>query len=527
MKELQKQSSLSQDEELVRLLAENPTGNIQYDKSILQVLRTSLEQLGQAAHGTSTTELLSRLAYLDPKSMPVDWLLTFFPEDRSLLKQETRKALALLEQYSLVQWDRAHAQVYLHEVTQQVIRHLHPQPSLEKLIAGLIAHVGEESDAEQYASRWIPLLPHGRMLYARLDCTKYPQEAVSLTRYLARACQAACLFEEWLQWREEALSIAQQRYPTQDHPDIAASFNNVGKSLGQLGKEAEGLNYHKQALAMRQRLYKVKNHPYMADSLDNVGVILGRLGKLKEGLACHQQAMKMLQRVFGNQDLPDVARSLHNMGYTLGTLGKLKDGLAYLKEGLAMQQRLYKNQEHPSTADFFHKMGYTLVQLGKLKEGLAYLEQAMEMLQRVFGNQDHPWTADMRYSMGEALVKAGVYQKAMVYHKKSLAMQKRIYKDQDHPLLAATCYSLGEALQGLGKLRKEIPCYTQAVGTALRLYKKEYPPVTQYLNSLTELLNKVTNRTCIQQTKKSVLPLCMQWLGENHLLTQQLGHAGK
>lgn len=441
MKELQKQSSLSQDEELVRLLAENPTGNIQYDKSILQVLRTSLEQLGQAAHGTSTTELLSRLAYLDPKSMPVDWLLTFFPEDRSLLKQETRKALALLEQYSLVQWDRAHAQVYLHEVTQQVIRHLHPQPSLEKLIAGLIAHVGEESDAEQYASRWIPLLPHGRMLYARLDCTKYPQEAVSLTRYLARACQAACLFEEWLQWREEALSIAQQRYPTQDHPDIAASFNNVGKSLGQLGKEAEGLNYHKQALAMRQRLYKVKNHPYMADSLDNVGVILGRLGKLKEGLACHQQAMKMLQRVFGNQD--------------------------------------------------------------------------------------HPWTADMRYSMGEALVKAGVYQKAMVYHKKSLAMQKRIYKDQDHPLLAATCYSLGEALQGLGKLRKEIPCYTQAVGTALRLYKKEYPPVTQYLNSLTELLNKVTNRTCIQQTKKSVLPLCMQWLGENHLLTQQLGHAGK
>ena len=167
------------------------------------------------------------------------------------------------------------------------------------------------------------------------------------------------------------------------------------------------------------------------------------------------------------------------------------------------------------------------MQSGKLEEGLAYLEQAMEMLQRVFGNQDHPWTADMRYSMGEALVKAGVYQKAMVYHKKSLAMQKRIYKDQDHPLLAATCYSLGEALQGLGKLRKEIPCYTQAVGTALRLYKKEYPPVTQYLNSLTELLNKVTNRTCIQQTKKSVLPLCMQWLGENHLLTQQLGHAGK
>jgi hypothetical protein len=109
----------------------------------------------------------------------------------------------------------------------------------------------------------------------------------------------------------------------------------------------------------------------------------------------------------------------------------------------------------------------------------------------------------------------------------ALAMQKKMYKDQDHPLMAAMCYSLGEAMQGLGKLRKAIPYYSRAVGTALRLYKKEYPPVTQYLHSLIELLNKVTDRTLIQQTKEAVLPLCMQWLGEDHLLTQQLGHAGK
>lgn len=139
------------------------------------------------------------------------------PEDRSLLKQETGKALALLEEYSLVQWDRAHAQVYIHEVTQQVIRHLHPQPSLENLIASLVAYVGEESAAEQHASRWISLLLHGRMLYARLDRSKYPQEAYALTRYLARACGLACLFKERLQWSQEKLAVAQQCYPT--HPN--------------------------------------------------------------------------------------------------------------------------------------------------------------------------------------------------------------------------------------------------------------------------------------------------------------------
>lgn len=106
-------------------------------------------------------------------------------------------------------------------------------------------------------------------------------------------------------------------------------------------------------------------------------------------------------------------------------------------------------------------------------------------------------------------------------------MQKKIYKDQDHPLLAAMCYSLGEAMQDLGKLREAMSYYSQAVSIALRLYKKECPHVTQYLNSLIELLNKVTSRTLIRQTKEAVLPLCMQWLGEDHTLTQQLGNAGK
>lgn len=115
----------------------------------------------------------------------------------------------------------------------------------------------------------------------------------------------------------------------------------------------------------------------------------------------------------------------------------------------------------------------------------------------------------------------------MTFNKEALAMQKRIYKDQDHPLIAATCYSLGEAMQGLGKLRKTIPYYNQAVSTALRLYKKEYPHVTQYLNGLIEVLNKVTDRTLIQQTKEAVLPLCMQWLGEDHTLTQQLRDVGQ
>jgi tetratricopeptide (TPR) repeat protein len=536
VKELQGQPPLSQDEELVRLLAANPTGSMKYDKSILQVLRTSLEQLEQVAYGERAAELLSRLAYLDPKGVPVDWLLTFLPEDCRLLKRETRAALALLEQYSLVQWDRERAQLYIHEVIQQVIRHLHPQPSLEKLIASLVTYVGEESDAEQYASRWVALLSHGRMLRARLNSTQYPQEAYALTKYLARACQSACLFEERLQWSQERLAIAQQRYPTQDHPDTANALMSMGRSLVRLGKEAEGLGYHKQALAMHQRLYKGQDHPDIAYALNGVGASLVQLGKPEEGLGCLKQGLGMRQRIYKDQDHPYTADSLDNVGRSLGRLGRLEEGLDYLKQGLVMRQGLYKNQDHPymaasldnvgvsllrlgqleegltyhqqamemrqrvyqgqdhpEVAKSLHNMGYTVGRLGKLEEGLAYLEQALAMRQRLYNNQDHPETALSLNNVGYLLVQLGKsLEEGLAYFKRGLAMQKRVYQGQDHPYIAYSMDNVGYVLVQLGQLEKGVGCHQQAMEMRQRIFGNlEHPDTARSLHNMGDALGKL------------------------------------
>jgi hypothetical protein len=55
-----------------------------------------------------------------------------------------------------------------------------------------------------------------------------------------------------------------------------------------------------------------------------------------------------------------------------------------------------------------------------------------------------------------------------------------------------------------------------------RIYEDQDHPLTQYLNILIELLNKETDGTLILKTKEAVLPLCMRWLGEAHVLTKLL-----
>ena len=297
LEDMQQYTATEKEQTLINLLGESPQERVDYPQSMVYVLKTSLERLSkEQLHGEKALQLISQLAYLDPKGIPVEWLLTWDTEDASLLKRKTRAVLSLLEKYSLIQWDRV--QVYLHAETQLMVRHLHPQDALTALVHSLVDYVGDQEEAFQNAGKWSSLLPHGRMLFERLPTPQDPEAAYVLTKYLGEACDVGCLFKESVTWAEKRLQIAKQRYPAQDHPDMAQSLNNVGVSLSALGDQQEALAYYKQALAMRQRLYPDQDHPDIAGSLNNVGVSLSALGEEKEALAYYKQALAMRQRLY-------------------------------------------------------------------------------------------------------------------------------------------------------------------------------------------------------------------------------------
>ena len=92
---------------------------------------------------------------------------------------------------------------------------------------------------------------------------------------------------------------------------------------------------------------------------------------------------------------------------------------------------------------------------------------------------------------------------------------------------------MGSSLGALGKAQEALDYFKQALAMYKRLYPdqdqadKEHPCITQYLNNLINTLNKIEDQALLQQTKDEVLPLCKEWLGEEHALTQQLCHAGR
>ena len=86
---------------------------------------------------------------------------------------------------------------------------------------------------------------------------------------------------------------------------------------------------------------------------------------------------------------------------------------------------------------------------------------------------------------------------------------------------------MGVSLAYSGKYIDALIYCKNAFSMALRISKQETVEVRAYLNNLINTLNKREDQELIQQTKKEVLPLCNQWLGAKHALTQQLRNTGE
>ena len=124
--------------------------------------------------------------------------------------------------------------------------------------------------------------------------------------------------------------------------------------------------------------------------------------------------------------------------------------------------------------------------------------------------------------MGVSLGALGKQQEGLGYDQQALAMYQRLYPDQDHPDIALSLNNVGVSLGALGKQQEGLGYDQQALAMALCVYRQEHPHITRYLNNLIRTLRNLADPALLQPTQAEILPLCTQWLGEDHALTQQL-----
>jgi tetratricopeptide (TPR) repeat protein len=182
---------------------------------------------------------------------------------------------------------------------------------------------------------------------------------------------------------EQALAIRQQLYDG-DHPDVAASLDDLAIDLHDLGEVGRARELHEQALAMVQRLYD-GDHRSLVLSMNNLAMDLRALRDYGLARELDEQALAMLQRLH-KEDHPDVALSMNNLAKDLRALGEYGRARELDEQASEMRERL-DNVDRPSVIE--------LLKRGRRASAAALLEKM---------KREDPSDAEVRNAYGFCLL---------------------------------------------------------------------------------------------------------------------------
>jgi tetratricopeptide (TPR) repeat protein/transcriptional regulator with XRE-family HTH domain len=379
---------------LVELIGEGAPDD--YPVPVASTLRLSYDRM--AREHPAAAMLLRLCAFLAPEDIPVGLLRTGAAEATRRLRDaladdlEFDRTVTALRRYSLV--ERRADELRVHRLTQAVVREslragrhdAYLASAIRVLRAGFPDEPGEHPDQWPQCAR---LLPH--VLAVEQLAADGTPEPVALAWLLDRAgrylrargqfAQARPLLERALRLRRHGLGG--------DHPDTAASLNNLGLLLGQQGELTAAGALLEQALEIRERQLGPDDLA-TAESLNNLASLRREQGDVAAALPLYERALAVRERA-GGTDTMRVANTLNNLANLLRDRGDLAAARPLAQRALAICERL-AGPDHPYTAYTLSNLGWLLHKEGDPAAARPLLERALDIRNRLLG-ADHPQTA--------------------------------------------------------------------------------------------------------------------------------------
>jgi tetratricopeptide (TPR) repeat protein len=228
---------------------------------------------------------------------------------------------------------------------------------------------------------------------------------------------------------KKTLEIQEAIFGTK-HPEVATTLSHLGhiillKGDGDgkaIGKEDGALQQHRHSLAIREKTHG-SNHVDVAASYQNIGLSLGQLGDFDGALAAYRKALKILQSAL-NGDHPDVAATHSMIGTILCCQGDFDQAMKEYEQALKIRvDALGKN--HPTTADSHTEIGNMLCEKGDYEKSLSRHREALRIRGAVLG-KDHPDCAVSLSNCGYVLNQMKDYEAALREHRKALSIRDAI-----------------------------------------------------------------------------------------------------
>jgi len=294
---------------------------------------------------------------------------------------------------------------------------------------------------------------------------------------------------------------------------LAASLNNLGLRLSDLGRSEDALAAAREATDIYRRLAADRPDAFLPDlatSLNNLGKVFSELGRREEALAAAREASDIYRRLATERPdafLPDLAMSLNNLGNGLSELGWRKDGLAATQKAVEIRRRLAADRPEtflPVLAVSLHNLGARLSKLGRREDGLEAAREASDIYRRLAADRPDAFLAELAKSLnnlGAVLGLIGRREGALAASQEAVEIRRRLAADRPDafvPDLAVSLSTLGIGLSLLGRREEALAAAQEAVEIRRRLAADRpdafLPDLAMSLNNLGAMLNALGRR---------------------------------
>ena len=274
---------------------------------------------------------------------------------------------------------------------------------------------------------------------------------------------------------QTALEVAQEHL-SEEHHQVAISYNNLGTIYQHTGDYDQALDYYKKALDIKLHTFSDTN-VFVANSYHNIGAVYDTKGNYDQALDYYEKALQIRLEILGESH-PGTAVSFLNIGIVYQNKGDYNQALDYYSKASTIQLKAL-GKTHPHLATSYLNMGIAYNSKGDYDKSLDYHKKAQDILLEILGEK-HTYIANNYLNIGLIYDRKGNYNQSLHYHKKALDLQLQLFGEM-HPDVASSYHNIGIAYdnmgnyyQALGYIKKALEIHTAVLGPEHRYVASGY-----------------------------------------------------
>jgi tetratricopeptide (TPR) repeat protein len=237
-------------------------------------------------------------------------------------------------------------------------------------------------------------------------------------------------------WCEQCVSVVQTRLG-EEHPDVAASYNNLAALYQSQGRYSEAELLYIKALKICQRLLG-EEHPSVTTSYNNLAALYQSQGRYREAELLYIKQLELRRRLLGEEH-PSVATSYNNLALLYQSQGRYNETEILYIKAFKLRRRLL-GEEHPSVATSYNNLALLYQSQGRYSETEILYIKALELRRRLLG-EEHPDVATSYNNLAGVYYFQGRYNEAEPLYIKALELRRRLL-GEEHPDVATSYNNL-------------------------------------------------------------------------------------